>query len=189
MVLAAIVLASGSVGFSQTGASGIRSVDFLNHSYQSSVCSEDLDIGPTVKVSKGKFSQEENFYNVYENRIIYGDINGDGQEDALVQISCGSSAGSLRAFEAHVFTYQNGGAKLLARIDSRSVESAYKKIYPQGFVVTLAGDEARIANGKVFVGAYTDGSNAGPKYISTFSYKLAGDKLVITGKPARKLNK
>lgn len=78
---------------------------------------------------------------------------------------------------------------MLARLDSQGVESAYKKIYPSGFVITLAGDEGRIANGNIFVGAYTDGSNAGPKYISTFSYKLTGDKLVLIGKPVRKVNK
>lgn len=84
MVLAAVILISSSVAFSQTGVRGIRSVDFLNHTYQSSVCSEDLGIDPTVKVVKGKFSQEENFYSVYENKVFYGDVNGDGNEDAAV---------------------------------------------------------------------------------------------------------
>ena len=143
----------------------------------------------TIKVTQGKFAAAENFFNVYESRVLYGDINGDGQEDAAVQISCGSSAGSLRAFEVHVFTFKNGAATLLARLDSGGLERAYKKLYPRGFVVTLAGDEGKIARGHLFVGAYTDGSNAGPKYISTFDYQWAGGKFKLFGKPVRKLNR
>ena len=189
VLLTVLVLMFSSVGFAQTTGAGIRGVDFLNHSYQSSACAEDLGIDETVKVSKGKFAEAENFYNVYEGKVIYGDLNGDGSEDAAVQISCGSSAGSLRAFEVHVFTLQDGQAKLLGRVDSHGVENEYKKTYPRGFVVTLAGDDAKIRNGHLYVGAYTDGSNAGPKYISTFDYKLSGDKFVLNGKPARRLNK
>lgn len=188
MMLTTLILTISSIGFGQSKDSGIRSIDFLNHSYESSVCSEDLGIAKTVKVAAGKFSQDENFFNVYEGKVVYGDVNGDGSEDAAVQIVCGSSAGSLRAFEVQVFTFQDGQAKLLGRLDNHGVESAYKKLYPNGFVVALAGDEGKIANGHLFVGAYTDGSNAGPKYISTFDYKWSGDKFVLVGKPARKPN-
>lgn len=190
VVLIALILAFSSVGSAQskTAISGIRGVDFLNHSYQSSVCSEDLGIARTVKVSNGKFAEAENFFNVYDDKVIYGDLNRDGSEDAAVQISCGSSAGTLRAFEVHVFTFQKGRAKLLARLDSNDVERAYKRAYPRGFVVTLAGDDAKIARGHLFVGAYTDGSNAGPKYISTFDYKWSGSRFVLVGRPSRRLN-
>jgi hypothetical protein len=191
VVLINLILTLGSVGFAQSKptASGIRSIDFLNHNYQSSVCAEDLGIAKTFKVRKGKFAEADNFYNVYDGKVIYGDLNGDSREDAAVQISCGSSAGTLRAFEFHVFIFQNGRAKLLGRLDSNDIERAYQKFYPSGFVVTLAGGDGKIANGHLFVGAYTDGSNAGPKYTSTFEYQWRGGKFVLIGKPVRRLNK
>jgi hypothetical protein len=191
VILTAVLLASSSIGLGQskTPAAGIRSVDFLNRSYQSSVCADDLGIDQTVRISQGKFTEADSFYHVYDNKVIYGDVNGDRREDAAVQISCGSSAGTLRAFEVHIFTFQNGRAKLLARLDSNDFERGYKKFYRSGFVVTLAGDDGKIANGNLVVAAYTDGSNAGPKYISTFNYRWSGGKFVLIGKPARRLNK
>ncbi|HWW77630.1 MAG TPA: carboxypeptidase-like regulatory domain-containing protein, partial [Pyrinomonadaceae bacterium] len=100
-----------------TTASGIRDVDFLNHTYTASGCATDAELPKTVKVTGGEFKNEESlFYNVRADEIGYGDLNGDGSEEAIVQIRCGSSAGTLRAFEIQAFTLRGGSATLLARL-------------------------------------------------------------------------
>lgn len=179
------VLTAGENNF-QT-KSDIRSVDFLNYSYRSStVCSEDAGLPRTIKVSGGEFRNEHKFYDVAENEIGYGDITGDKREDAVVQIRCGSTAGTFRAFELHAYTFQKGRAKILARLDSGVIERDYKKAFPKG-VVFFPGEKApKIENGRLIFQAFTDGSFASPANIATFTYKLSGGKFIISGKPVKK---
>lgn len=167
--------------------SGIRSVDFLNYSYQGSVCSEDTGLPKTVKVRNGKFKdRESNFFEIAKEEIAYGDLNGDGSEDALVLIRCGSSAGTLRAFEVHAYSFQGGQANLLARLDSTGVESDYQKSYAEGTVFYAGLNGPKIVNGRAIVEALTDGSFAGPENVATFDYQLSGSKFVLSGKPSRR---
>jgi hypothetical protein len=170
---------------SQT-TSGIRSIDFLNYSYQGSVCSADTGLPKTVKVRNGKFrDRESNFFEVAKEEIVYGDVNGDGGEDALVLIRCGSAAGTLRAFEVHAYSFQNGQARLLARLDSTGVEGDYQKTYTGGTLFYAGENGPKIAGGHVIVEALTDGSFAWPENVATFDYQLSGGKFVLSGKPTR----
>jgi hypothetical protein len=166
--------------------SDIRSIDFLNYSYQGSVCSEDAGLPKTVKVRNGKFKdRDSNFFDVVKEEIAYGDVNGDGSEDAVVLIRCGSAAGTLRAFEVHAYSFQNGQAKLLARLDSTGVESDYQKTYADGVVFYAGENGPKIVKGHVLVEALTDGSFAGPENVATFDYQLSAGKFVLSGKPTR----
>ncbi len=190
VLLTALLLAFSSVGFAQSGtaktASGIRSVDFLNYSYQGTACSEDSGLPKTVKLRNGKYSDRyKNFFDIDKKEIVYGDVNGDGNEDAILLIRCGSSAGSLRAFEVHAYSFQNGKASLLARVDSNSILSDYQKSYPEGMLHYAGENGPKIVNGHVIVEALMDGSFAGPEYVVTFDYQLSGEKFVLSGQPAR----
>ena len=167
--------------------SGIRGIDFLNYSYQTSVCAEVVGLPQTVKVRRGKYKdRDSNFFNVVRREIAYGDVNGDGREDAVLLIRCGSSAGTLRAFEVHAYSLQNGRAKLLARLDSTTVESDYQKSYPGGIIFYAGETGPKIVEGHVLVQALTDGSFAGPENTATFNYQLSAGKFVLNGKPTRK---
>ena len=164
----------------------IRSVDFLNYSYQGSVCSEDAGLPKTIKVTNGKFKDSgSNFFEVVKEEIVYGDVNGDGNDDAVVLIRCGSAAGTLRAFEVHAYASQNGQANLLARLDSPDVETDYKKSYADGTLHYAGNNGPKIMNGHVIIEALADGSFAGPEYVATFDYQLSGGKFVLSGKPTR----
>lgn len=178
--------AEGSASPHAKMASGIKSVDFLNYSYQGSICSEDTGLPKTVKVLNGKFKDRAgNFFEVARDEIAYGDINGDGSEDALILIRCGSAVGTLRAFEVHAYSFQNGRANLLAQLDSTGIESDYKQAYSEGTVFYAGEHGPQIVNGRVVVQALTDGSFAGPENVATFEYRLSGGKFVLSGKPAR----
>ena len=186
-ILASALNSSGGNTASQSNtASGIRSINFLNYSYQGSVCSEDAGLPKTVKVRNGKFrDRDSNFFEVAKQEIVYGDVNGDGSEDAVVLIRCGSAAGTLRAFEVHAYSFQNGQAKLLARLDSTGVESDYRKTYTDGTLFYAGEHGPKIVKGHVIVQALADGSFAGPENVATFDYQLSGGKFVLSGKPTR----
>ena len=167
--------------------SDIRSIDFLNYSYESTICAEDLGISKTIKVAKGKFKDGDNYYNVKDNNFMYADANGDGREDAVVTIDCGSTAGTLRSFEIHLFSFEDGKAKRLAALDSSQLTEDYTKHFPDGYVFQIPQNGVTVDNdGTLVVDVMTDGSFAMPANISTFIYKLSGDKFTLTAKPKKR---
>lgn len=170
----------------RVATAGIRSVDFLNYSYQGSACFQAAGLPQTVKVRNGKFQDSEShFFDVAKAELVYGDMNGDGSEDAVVLIRCGSANGTLRAFEVHAYAYQNGQAQLLARLDSIAVERDYRKSYPDGIVFYAGEHGPKLVNGHVLVEALTDGSFAWPERVAVFDYQLSGGKFVLSGAVTR----
>lgn len=152
--------------------SDIRKIDFRNYSYNTCF-SEDKK---TTRITKGKYEREikegDYKYSVYfEVRdVIYGDLDGDGQEEAVVSTIC-SGGGTGRFTEALIFRSKNGKPELIGS--------------------TGMGDRAdgglhdiKFINGQLKVEQY--GGNAGaccPEYIVTHTYKLTGKGLVEIGKP------
>lgn len=164
---------------------GIKDVDFSNFSYRASF--GDPKNEKTLQLANGQLldSDEGITYSLFD-KPVYGDLNGDKNEDAVVEIKL-DSAGSYRDFEVHAYTFQNGAAKLLARVAASQVTKDYKKYYPKNAALHYAGvNPPKIQNGLVIVEALTDGSFACPKYTAVFNYKLSGGKFILRGKPTRK---
>lgn len=154
--------------------SDIRKIDFRNYSYNTCF-SEDKK---TTRITKGKYEREikegDYKYTVYfEVRdVIYGDLDGDGKEEAVVSTMC-SGGGTGRFTEALIFRSKNGKEELIGS--------------------TGMGDRAdgglhdiKFVNGQLKVEQY--GGNAGaccPEYIVTHTYKLTGKGLVEIGKPVQ----
>ncbi|MEP6945677.1 MAG: hypothetical protein ABJA02_07150 [Acidobacteriota bacterium] len=181
-VAAGATMSSAIAAQSKTG---IRAIDFLNRTYAAGCYTGEGR--KSIKVANGKFADGDDFFNVDE-QVTYGDVNGDGKEDAIVRIYCGNSAGTYRDFEVDVFTASGKGAKLISRIDQPQMEADYKRTFRKGIVFGLAEPAPEIKAGRIEIGALTDGSFAGPANTTTFEYKLAGAKLVVMGKPKRKKN-
>jgi len=184
LILIALFLCSAAA-FGQS-KSGIRRTDFMNYSYRSSLCTENFEVPNPVRVTRGKFAKGEAWFDI-QAKAQYADVNADGGEDAVVHAKCGSTAGNFNNSEIFVYGMQRAKVKLLASIDSNEMERGFKRYFKEGFIVTVKGVKAE--KGRVVVEAYTDGSNAGPKYISTLNYRLSGSKLVLTGKPVRRRNR
>jgi hypothetical protein len=164
---------------------GIRDVDFRNFSYDTS-----FDEPKTVKMTNGKFEDGGSYdagFPLYEifGEPVYGDLNGDRSEDAIVEIKF-SAPPSLRSFDVQAYTFQKGAAKFLARINADRVTKDYVKYYPKGIFHYAGVNPPIIRNGQVIVEALMDGSFACPKYTAVFNYKLSGGKFVLSGKPTRK---
>ena len=160
--------------FAQSDAQAIRKIDFRNFSYNTCFDEEKK----TTRITKGKYQREikegESKYNVYfeVRAVIYGDLDGDGQEEAVVSTLC-NGGGTGQFTEALIYRSKNGKAELIGS--------------------TGMGDRAdgglhdiKFVNGQLKVAQY--GGKAGaccPQYIETYTYKLTGKGLVEVGKPTQ----
>lgn len=169
-----------------TRTSGVRGVDFNNFSYRVSFGGdqEKTIILRNGKLEEGgKYEEGGMLYELF-GKTAYGDLGGEGREDAVVEIKL-SGAPSYRDFEVQAYAFQDAQAKLLARIDGEGVLKDYQKYYRNGELHYAGINPPRIRDGHVIVEALVDGSFACPGYTAVFDYKLSGGKFVLTGKPTR----
>lgn len=177
-----LITALTSAAQAQTGkASSIKDVDFSNLSYRTAF--DGATKQKTIKLAGGKYEEEGLLYELFD-QPAYGDLNGDKNEEAVVEIKL--SGGSYRAFEVQVFTLQNGSTKMLARLDSDRVLKDYRKYYPKTDLHYAGNNPPTIRNGIIRIEALTEGFFACPKYSAVFSYKFRAGKFILSGKPTRK---
>ena len=168
----------------------IRKVDFLNFTYNPTQCSQEYGrqgIGRIVNVKDGEFKNKSVYFSVMSDKIIYADLTGDGKEEAIVPIDCGSMGANFSRSEVNVFTLENGHAALLAATNDKSMERDYRANYPDAdgyWGINENGIKAN--NGNLQIEVMVDGPHAQPKYIATLEYGLTGKMLKLKGKPARK---
>lgn len=167
----------------------IRQVNFLNFTYHSTQCSQEYGrkgIARTVRVRDGEFKNKSVYFAVVDNKATYGDVTGDGTEDAIVFISCGAMGANFELHEAYIYTLQNGLPKLIAGINDKELERDYRKNYPETESYWGVANGVKITNGNLEIEVLADGPHASPKYIVPMEYHLTGTTLGLTGKPARK---
>lgn len=183
IVLAFIFIASAVfTAQAQTAQTGnIKDIDFGNFSYRTVV--GDAANPKTFKLTDGKLEDDGIVYELF-GKPAYADLDGDKNEDAIVEVKL--SGGSYRAFEVQVFTFQNGAAKMLSRLDSDRVLKDYRKFYPKTDLHYAGGNAPMVKNGIITVEALTEGNFACPKYTAVFNYKFNAGKFILSGKPTRK---
>lgn len=173
-IFALLFLLGAAWSAAQASKQAIRKIDFRNFSYETCFGDEKK----TTRITKGKYSSKikegDISYSVYfEVRdVVYGDLDGDGQEEAVVETLC-NGGGTGQFTDGLIYRLQNGK---LVHIGSVGVgDRADGGIH-----------EIKIINGQLKVGRY--GGNAGaccPEYIQTYTYKLTGKGLVEVGKPVQ----
>ena len=160
--------------FAQSNAQAIRKVDFRNFSYNT--C---FDEGKkSTRITKGKYQREikdgDIKYSVYfeVRAVIYGDLDGDGQEEAVVDTLC-NGGGTGQFTNGLVYHLQNGKPVLIGSIGV-------------GDRADGGLHEVKIVNGLLKVSSY--GGNSGaccPDYIETSTHRLTSKGLVEIGKPVQ----
>lgn len=191
IVLSLTILLLGAItGVAQTGVTDIRKVDFLNFTYNSSQCSQEYGrqgIGKIVSVKNGEFKNKSVYFSVTGDRIIYGDLTGDGKEEAIVPVDCGAMGANFSRSEINVYTIENGRAALLAATNDKSMERDYRASYPDSDGYWGINENGiKVNNGNLQIEVMVDGPHAAPKYIATLEYGLTGKILKLKGKPARR---
>jgi hypothetical protein len=175
---------------SPTPVTDIRKVDFLNFTYHSSLCSQEYGkkgIGKTVRVRNGEFKNQNVYFAVTEKAIVYADVTGDGQEDAIVPIECGAITANFALSEVYVYTLQNGSATFLAGISDKDLERDYRHHYPDAESYWGVNENGVKANkGNLEIEVLADGPHASPQHIVTLEYHWSGKALRLLGKPQRR---
>jgi hypothetical protein len=168
----------------------IRQVDFLNFTYHSSLCSQEFGkegIGKTVRVRKGEFKNRSVYFAVDDSRVIFGDVTGDGLDDAIVSISCGAVGANFSLAEVHIYTIKDGRPALLAQISDQDMERDCRRSFPDTESYWgVAGSDLKVTNGHLEIGVLADGPHAAPKYEVTLEYGLSGESFRLIGSPQRR---
>ncbi|HKV39068.1 MAG TPA: hypothetical protein VJX67_07640 [Blastocatellia bacterium] len=166
--------------YTQT-ASGIRLVDFRNFTYSPSCLNfEDNKNPEAITTVDGAYSRgdatdpssDKVFFEVRD--VIYGDLTGDGQEEALVTTNC-DTGGTGQFSDGIIFRMRGGRPVPIASLG--------------------VGDRAdggihavSIEKGLLRVERYgqKDSGACCPEYIETTSVRLLGSQLVQVGKTSRR---
>lgn len=146
----------------------IRSVDFLNREY-SAECAEQR-----VKVVNGKYappSGADGPYYELHVKVIYGDLTGDGQEEAVVTRICDGAAGS--AEDAVIYSFNGGRLTTLATLESGN--------RGDGGDINL-----KIVRGLLIVERNVGQAACCAELRETIKYKLTGRRLLKVGQAVRK---
>ncbi len=156
----------------------IRLVDFRNFTYNA-YCGDAPPEGKTVEVTvkNGKYEASgENFPSYFEIAVdAYGDIDGDGKEEAAVSSLC-NTGGTGQFSEGYIYTVKNGKPVLLTHFEGG--DRGYEGL-----------QSVKIKNGFLFVERNDGTANCCADKTLTTKYRWNGKKLVEIGKPvSRRLN-
>lgn len=150
----------------------IHSVDFRNFTYKD-VCDTE---GKTTTVHDGSYYSGDEMDKVYfEIRdVVYGDVTGDGSDEALVLTLC-NTGGTGQFTDGLLFAMRAGKPQVIATLGV-------------GDRADGGIDRAVITGGRLIVDRFAeDGSGACcPERVETYSYRWNGTKLVQTAPPAKR---
>jgi len=164
-----------SIPAQDKSANDIHLVDFRNFSYRP-VCLNWGEVHETVKVKDGSFSRKDpnDPVTFVVTDVVYGDLNGDGMDEAVVLATC-NSGGSGWFDEAFIYVMKSSKPVMVLRV--------------------LGGDRAaggiravRIEGGLLLIERLgsIQGSAVGAEFIDTTSYRLSGRKLLQVGRSVRR---
>jgi hypothetical protein len=171
-----LAAACAAAGFAQTAspAPSIRQTDFRNFTYRPAC----LGLGgkaPPIRVKDGEYARDKGvedrvYFKVVD--VVFGDLDGDGQEEAVVETVC-NTGGTGNFSDGIIFKLRNGRPAPVATLG-------------MGDRADGGIDKIRVENGLIKVGRYGGRSGACcPDYVETYTHKLAGGKLVDVGRPVR----
>lgn len=162
--------------FRSPSIESIHSVRFSEFNFPSTCSAAYRDSGfdQVIRTSNGQWNRgtgaDELFFNV--GKPLYGDLAGDGHDEAIVPTSCGYTAGSGWYQEIFIFGAPQGKAVLLARLSPADWGRDSWRLTDGG--VQVAGQQ-------VLVSYYAGGSHAKPAWIKTTRFEWKGNRFVRVG--------
>lgn len=168
-------------GTTSVANSDIRTVDFRNFDYSSSCCGEgngDHTDRRPIHVSQGKWmtgtpNQDEMRFGIVN--VAYGDVTGDGRDEAIVHTSCSGMA-NFDVQELYIFAMNAGGPTLLARLTPDDWGKGQ-----EGNGSDYAISKIRLGGGYLDVSFYSAGSHACADWIVTARFLWNGSRFVRDG--------
>lgn len=183
---------SNASGFGQKRISAsqpIKRVDFLTFTYPLGACADLFrkdGMPATVSVKEGRYSSKDVVVYVEQTSILYADLTHEGKDQAIVPLHCGLAGANYDLLELLVYEVHDGQPQLRARLDHDDFRRAYSQHYP---VSTLwsAVHKLRASDSGISIDMFADGPHCCPKYAVTLAYVWNGRRLLLCGKPIRKL--
>lgn len=169
-----IVAATAETKQKSVDAGDIRSVDFANFSYDLRGTACDGTLGSsTIKVRNGEFGDwSDEAFGVRTEDTIYGDLTGDGHNEAIVIIVCGG----MHALEQPlVYTMKSNDVRLLTTLEIG--DRAFGGLVDKGL---------KIQDGLLTVERMQGKAACCPEYIEKKTYRWNGKSLVQVGKIERR---
>lgn len=171
----------------QVSGSEIRTIDFRNFTYHSTLCAQELSrdgVGETVRVRNGQIKNAEVYYAV--EKPIYGDLTNDNQEEAVITVGCNAHVANFSMSEVHVYGMKNRKVELLASFDDRQMESDYESYFPRPDGALWSINRVRVSGGNLEIDRFADGPMSCPTYLATFEYRLDGKRLALIKGPVKR---
>ncbi len=169
-------------GNTSAGQNNIRRIDFRNFTYHLEKTSCAKMLGRSiVQVRNGKFGDPTDVYfGVDTDGIAYGDLTGDGHDEAIIITYCGGMHPIEQAF---VYTMKNGRVLLLTKLEEgdRAFGGIVRSHLCQG-----CSNGINIQSGLLTVERMWGNAACCPKYIEKKTYRWNGRRLVQVGRNQRK---
>ncbi len=139
-----------------------------------------------LRVHNGEFKNNEVYYGVVNDKVIYGDLTHDRSEDAVVHIGCGYFSANFGLSEIFLFAPNGKEAILLASLNDNDIQRDYQRSYPGGITWRIIDEGVKVVKGDLVVKLYTEGAHCCPEYIATIRYRWNGSAFIQVGKIERK---
>ncbi len=139
-----------------------------------------------LQVTNGRYEDREDplslSYLYFEIRdVVFGDLTGDGNEEAAVVAIYGSNSGSFFRTDTYIFSCVARRVRLIGILkQSRIAEDSNMAVQES------ARNSISIRNNTLFVTHGTEGSRPSPEFITTFQYRIIGGRLLPQGRPMRR---
>jgi hypothetical protein len=180
----------------QARPSRIEEVDFRNFSYpfEAPAGREPFGrLGRVVRVRHGiayadKVGQNVGYLYFKIAEVLYGDLTGDGRDEAAVVAIYGSASGDFFITDTYVYTMRGRRPALLGVLRQGQVAGDYgrhSRDDPSYLFEAVAGGR-EIRGRKLAVTHFAGGAHCCPSSILTLRYRLRGGRFVLAGRSSRK---
>lgn len=154
VIVLTLALLIPSPAFSQRRSSSIRSVDFANFTYPWTTGLTIRGGSKTFSLINGKRPEVRdagghvNEIGVYLEQVSYGDVTGDGVEDAIIIMSILTGASAMPG-QVYVYTLLGDGPKLLwCFYTGDRAEGGFREVYAdKGELVVELNGPKRVGEG------------------------------------------
>lgn len=166
----------------------VRDADFRNRSYPLK-----SDVTPDgklkwMRVSNGRAEQlydstSSAFFYLEVVDIAYGDLTGDGVEEAAVTAIYGNYSASFFLTDTYIFSCVAGKIKLISILKQEHIEKDSGMVLQESVKNPL-----KIKNGVLYITHGTEGNRPSPEFTTTFLYRIRNNRLMPYKTPLRRRN-
>jgi len=150
----------------------IHSVDFRNFLYHPA-CSDQKAIRVKDRRWRGGTDDSPEYFEVVD--VKYGDLKGDGREEAVVLGAC-SGIANFQVGDVFVYSDETGAPQLLAEF---SPPDWGKGEQDNGGDFQIS--EILVKNQQLTISFYAGGSHAGPEWVVTARFRWSGSRFERVG--------